>query len=635
MRHRCIGSRLALLLLAGGLAPQAALADASCTAESVRWAGMSNRLYVSGDVRCTLTELKALAPVETPLQLVDPAQHIWLLGANLILDGGATLVLDGVKRGGDVNELRLKSNNDSDPTAWVEVRAQHGTLLIRSTKVTSWDEAAGGPDLEYDTGRAFVRAVSYLDVDGTTARESRMDVIDSEIAYLGYYAAESYGLVWKVRATTPDVFDEVDVLGDVKDSFIHDNYFGMYTYGAFGMNVINNEVYNNIQYGIDPHDDSDMLVFEENFTHDNGNHGFICSMRCDGLTVRHNTSKANVGTGFMLHRAVQDTVVEFNVAEGNTDAGFAIMDSHQNIVRDNIARGNKYGVRLSVGASENVIENNQLTDNGLYGIYMYQGTDLPTINDGCPADNVFAGNVIARSGDRGIRASYANRNEFLDNTFRESTTSGAFLLDSIDNVFEGNDMGGGYILLEGLSPNTVTDSEFASVMLKGGDAVMAFNDTTGRIFDNDVGLLTAVTAEGSSLTLTSLINPGIMSVDALALSVLPVSGQLSVDVSSWAPPNRTWTVTSDTATSATFTVGELTPGARQVLWVDGAREGSIMPTAEGEAHVTVDLVVGTRTFALKEVVGIGPIEAGIIPGARPQGMESTTVGPRPTAPPVP
>lgn len=32
----------------------------------------------------------------------------------------------------------------------------------------------------------------------STMGEARMDVIDSEIAYLGYYESESYGLVWKV-----------------------------------------------------------------------------------------------------------------------------------------------------------------------------------------------------------------------------------------------------------------------------------------------------------------------------------------------------------------------------------------------------------------------------------------------------
>lgn len=29
--------------------------------------------------------------------------------------------------------------------------------------------------------------------------EARMDVIDTEMGYLGYHESESYGLVWKVR----------------------------------------------------------------------------------------------------------------------------------------------------------------------------------------------------------------------------------------------------------------------------------------------------------------------------------------------------------------------------------------------------------------------------------------------------
>lgn len=30
--------------------------------------------------------------------------------------------------------------------------------------------------------------------------EARMDVIDSEIGYLGFHDSESYGLVWKVKS---------------------------------------------------------------------------------------------------------------------------------------------------------------------------------------------------------------------------------------------------------------------------------------------------------------------------------------------------------------------------------------------------------------------------------------------------
>lgn len=40
-----------------------------------------------------------------------------------------------------------------------------------------------------------------LDLLQSEMGEARMDVIDSEIAYLGYYESESYGLVWKVSWT--------------------------------------------------------------------------------------------------------------------------------------------------------------------------------------------------------------------------------------------------------------------------------------------------------------------------------------------------------------------------------------------------------------------------------------------------
>ena len=32
--------------------------------------------------------------------------------------------------------------------------------------------------------------------------EARMDIEDSEMAYLGYYGSESYGLTWKVGGET-------------------------------------------------------------------------------------------------------------------------------------------------------------------------------------------------------------------------------------------------------------------------------------------------------------------------------------------------------------------------------------------------------------------------------------------------
>lgn len=588
MRHPSLRFTPVLLLLSPGLlAPRGAEAAEPCASGSVIYNATSNNLYVAGAVSCTLTDLHALAP-DAPLSQVGTAT--WFLGANLLLQEGATLVLDGTARGGDVDELRLRSDS-----TYVEVIAIWGNIFIRGTKVTSWDEGDGGPNTNPDRPRAFLRAVSYL--DGDTPRESRMDVIDSEIAYLGWYDGESYGLVWKVRGTQSGLYDLVDVYGDVTNSHIHHNYFGFYSYGAYGMNIVGNEVHDNVMYGIDPHDDSDSLLVAENDIYNNGNHGFICSMRCDNLVVRDNYSHDNGLAGYMFHRDVQNSVFENNLAEDNGDAGFAIMDSHNNVIRDNVARRNKYGLRFSVGASDNLAENNELTDNGLYGIYMYQGTDAPTINDGRPARNVLVGNVVSNSVEYGIKASDAVDNQYVENVLESSGIAAAFLMDNDGTVFQGNDLAGSYLHLKG-SPTFVRDSDQFKLLIENGSDVTV-TDSTGHVLANDVGMRTAIAADGSLVSLGANSEGTLVAVDALELAILPSAGELEVDVLSWSESARAWRTFPGTATDAEVTVGGLAPGARQFLFVDGVRVDTLVADANGEVSFSADVGDAEHTFALK------------------------------------
>src|SRR5262245_33581775 len=207
-------------------------------AATFRFASTSNRIYIENGGSATLSDIKGALP-NAPLDLVDAANGIWLLRANLMVVDGSVLVLHGPAIGGDVSEFRLLSNNSSATNSFVSVTADYGAIDIASTRITSWDSAAGGPDTEFQTfGRAFIRVRSRLAADGVTPQESRMDIVDSEISFLGYDAAESYGLTWKVTGTHPDptksIFDFVDVFGDVQNSHIHDSFWGTYTFGAFG-----------------------------------------------------------------------------------------------------------------------------------------------------------------------------------------------------------------------------------------------------------------------------------------------------------------------------------------------------------------------------------------------------------------
>ncbi len=469
----------------------------TCSKTNIRFSVSSNVLTVTGPAVCTLSEIKTAYP-SAPLELTDSVNKVWQLRTNLILEKGASLVLHGTSVGGDVNELRLQSNNSSAAGSFVYLRADWGNISISKTKITSWNAAANGPDTEYATyGRSYIHVRSRLDADGVTPHESRMDVIDSDIGYLGYYAAESYGLTWKVSGSSPGLFDKVNVLGDIRNSKIHHNYFGVYTYGAYGMTLAGNEVHNNIQYGIDPHDDSDSLTIDRNDVHHNGNHGIICSQRCDHLTISNNESHHNTGVGIMLHRNANDSLLENNTLYNNGDAGIAIFDSHHDTVRGNNSYNNRYGLRFSVGSSDNIIQNNSFSNNTSYGIFFYQGTDAPTINNGRPSRNRLTGNtvsnnagyaVILKEGDSNIfeknkfldnkgggiqiYSAKPTGNQFIGNEWRRNARYGFSITDGLETLIDDNTIDGhpnGVYLLSttgaNVKNNTISNSTTAAITL--------------------------------------------------------------------------------------------------------------------------------------------------------------------------
>lgn len=74
----------------------------------------------------------------------------------------------------------------------------------------SWDTEENTYDTDESDGRSYISAVSEIitnskeSCDGMAKNdmgEARMDIVKSEMAYLGYHDVESYGLTWKVTWT--------------------------------------------------------------------------------------------------------------------------------------------------------------------------------------------------------------------------------------------------------------------------------------------------------------------------------------------------------------------------------------------------------------------------------------------------
>ncbi len=337
--------------------------------------------------------------------LESTAPKEWLLRGDLYVSEGVTLIVDG----NEVEWLKLLSTTGEN---FAYLRSYNGSMLIRDTKITSWDETKNAPDTDYSDGRAYILAQT----------NGRMDVIDSEIAYLGYprdvelrqrkRVGGVYGLSWKIPNGT---FNRNLLTGNVTGNRIHDNYYGLYTFGATGMIIRDNELYDNVQYGIDPHDDSNNLLIEDNFAHNNGNHGIIVSKRVNYSDIRNNTSAGNRLHGLMLDRQSNYNLVENNIASNNVN-GLAIYDSHQNLVRGNTFLGNRFGIRANVDSSGNRFEGNGIRGSEK-GIFLYGGATGNVV-----IDNRITGNT------QGVAIKEATKNYVLQ-PLASSSNSMNFKLD--------------------------------------------------------------------------------------------------------------------------------------------------------------------------------------------------------------
>jgi len=304
--------------------------------------------------------------------LEEISPKIWLAKATIFLSNGITLRLDK----NEVEWLKLESNKNE----FVMLRSVNSDIIINGVKITSWDTESNDYDKTLTDGRSFVMVKD----------NSRMDIYDSEFAFLGYptspdLAISPYGVSWKVSTTK---LKKILVTGEVINSKFHHNYFGAYTFGATGMLWRGNEFYENVRYGFDPHDDSNGFLVEDNIARDNGSHGIIFSKRCVYNTIRNNISYGNKLHGIMLHEKSDFNLIENNTVTGNT-SGIALYHSGNNIVRNNTIKDNRHGVRANANSNSNIVQNNSIIGSKLYGIYFYDKA-----NSNFVLDNTFKYNNV-------------------------------------------------------------------------------------------------------------------------------------------------------------------------------------------------------------------------------------------------
>lgn len=449
----------------------------------IRYASTTKRVYVERNgTRGGCVTLSDIWELEKgALHPINPRTNkraraptgVWLLTEELYVSDGVTLQVHGTARGGDCDELRLLS----DENTFINLRAHGGILSFLGTKVISWDEGKGTVDTHHEDGRSYVSAVSEVKYDPSQTcdgnakedkGESRMDVIDSEIGYLGFHESESYGLVWKVRGFCVDksnleVFDSVNVYGDIINSDIHHNYFGMYSYGHQDGNWSYNKMHDNVEYGFDPHDDSDYLIIHGNDVWGNGNHGIIASKRCDHVQITDNHVYDGFNTGIFLHRSSDFAIVSGNHVHDNGDAGLAVLESFYLNVKNNVFKNNRYGIRFSVGAGYNWIHDNIVDSSTRYNIFTYLGSDPPDVEgtSGLPIGNVFWRNYISGTRYDTIKLKQAESSVIVNNRIRGAST--VSFDGSSDTMYRDNEEETG---MEGVAKGSACFSDDSSLTPK-------------------------------------------------------------------------------------------------------------------------------------------------------------------------
>lgn len=323
-------------------------------------------IRVSGDFedRQIVTSLPELADFLADYQVIEQVgDKRWRILKPLSIEKNIRLDLTPAT----VTRLELSSDPDNISCLCFE----NAQALIKAVEISSFDSSTGGPDYITTDGRSYVRA----------RKSSRLDIINSELNYLGSGIVEKaqaaqhgggvYGVSWRIPQ---DKAGKDIATGWVENSTFSNNYFGAYTFGASGMYWGGNRFIENKVYGLDPHDDSNNFLVENNLFANNGKHGFIISKRCNFNIIRNNRSVNNGGHGFMLDQDSVYNLVENNFASGNTD-NYVIYDSDFNVIRGNDSQNpHSSGVRINHNSSTNFVLGNTFKG-GQRGVYVYDNSN--------------------------------------------------------------------------------------------------------------------------------------------------------------------------------------------------------------------------------------------------------------------
>ena len=352
----------------------------------------------------------------------ESTDGIWFLNSSLVVLTGATLTINST----DASWLKISSEgrstgirgiqseeNVNEPTPYlIQI---FGSLHIQGVRVTSWDPASRNFTAQKPDGTV---PRPYITVE---VGASPSQIVDSEIAYLGYKSVRKQGLNF--------YGGDGSILTGNK---IHHLWFGFFSAAVGNITLENNQVYANIRYGLDPHTGTHDMLIKNNRVHDNGHIGIICSLDCTNIIIEGNTVFNNTNAGIMVSKNVIDSVVTNNTIYDEY-SGISVSESSSDKVHHNTISNNKYGIQIKLNSSDNQIHDNSISNSERCGIAVTNSS----------SNNRIISNSVLNSSIYGVCLSDGpSENTFSNNTISAASGIAVYAknLNPFKNVFKYNDL---------------------------------------------------------------------------------------------------------------------------------------------------------------------------------------------------
>jgi parallel beta-helix repeat protein len=224
--------------------------------------------------------------------------------------------------------------------------------------------------------------------------------------------------------------------------------------------------------------------------------GAVILISCNDCVVS-NLNLSDASVGIKLVYSSTNTITN-NILSANSVVAIDLdgSDNDDNLIRDNVLKGNNYGIDVD-SSSGNIIQGNMLSDNGL------------GISFDSSMENTIVGNTV-QGGSYGIYFDYSSLNTLADNTIHNTSIFGLYFLSSSENDLTTNKMINCSLMVYGNSlAEYINDVDSSNTV--NGKPVYYYLHQTGIVAPQDAGEILLI--DSSRCTIKNLnLNRGTMGI---------------------------------------------------------------------------------------------------------------------------